>query len=309
MNRILTLALTILCLAGSLKSAGQVVSKDPPEVAAVFEALYDYDFPDAEKKFRELYRLGIAENLMDLTQANLYWWFMISGDTSKDYENLIIAVLNRAIQRLKAKDPEQLTYDDVFTMIHGYAYLTRVEIYRERYLAGLGNLRRTLDYLKVSLDHYAEFDKFMLTAGLFHYFSAVTVSRRPLYAPFFAIAPKADRRTGFELLTRCSSMENPMLRNEALYFLMIINSLEEKNFPMALKNADQLIRAHPNNLIYHYNRMVVFIEADDKEGARQQFANLVKAATTAPGLSDVQRAHSISEAKKRLRRENITPLL
>jgi hypothetical protein len=278
-------------------------------VVEVFEAMYRYDFPAAGKKLQELNATTIDQNWIDLAHVNLLWWWLISGDETRDYPNLMAVVINRVIDRLKVRPVEQLTDEEVFTMIHCYAYLTRVDIYEEKYFKGIVNLRHTLNYLETALKKVNEYDKFMMVGGLYHYFAAVTKIKYPVFAPFFAMAPKSNRDLGFRLLNTCAHMDNSLIRNESIYYLMKINYQLEENFSGALSLADQLIAEYPNNLIYHFHRFMILIEGDRRQEALAAYARLVEASAKAPGINPLQRKHLIEEAKKRLQKEKINPAI
>jgi tetratricopeptide (TPR) repeat protein len=285
------------------------VSKEPKEIIAVFEAMYRYDFPDAQIKLKALNATNIDQNWIDLAHVNLLWWLLISGDDSRDYDLLMDVVLNRVINRFKSTPIDKMSNEEVFTMIHSYAYLTRVDIYQERYFRGIGNLRHTLDYLKISLKDTYQYDKFMMVSGLYNYFAAVTKLKYPVFTPFFALAPKSDRTLGFNLLNQCSQMDNILIKNESLYYLMKINYQLEENFDRALGISDQLISRYPNNLIYHFHRFMILIEAERKPEALAQYSKIIEVSIKTPGLNALQRNHLVDIAKKRLQKEKINPAI
>ncbi|MFH0760984.1 MAG: hypothetical protein V2A67_05735 [Bacteroidota bacterium] len=303
-----------ICLIGFILYAGPAsgqmqVSADPPEVIAVFESMYRYDLKDAGQKLKKLYATNIDPSLIELTQVNLLWWLMISGDESRDYDNMTTVILKRTISRLSLKPRSQMSREDIFTMIHSYAYLTRVDIYFNRYLRGIANLRRTLDYLQIALDNASRYDKYMLVAGLYHYFAKAAVIKYSFLAPFFSMAPPADRELGYRLLNQCAGMNHLLIRNESLYYLMKINYQLEEDFSRSLRIADQLLAAYPNNLIYHYHRFTILLEAGLKEQALEQYKRLVAVSASAPGLNAKQRTHLIDIAIRQLRRQRINPAI
>lgn len=284
-----------------------LVSHEPQEVVDVFEAMYRYDLPDAEIKLKKLNATNISQDWIDLAHVNLLWWWLISGDESRDYDNLMAVILNRVITRGNIKPIEKMTREEVFTMIHSYAYLTRVDIYREKYFKGIVNLKHTLDFLEVALKDPYSYDKYMMVSGLYNYFAAATVETYPVFTPFFALAPKSNRDLGFKLLNECSKMDNLLIRNESLYYLMKVNYQLEDDFNGALRIADQLIAQYPNNLIYHFHRFMILIEGGRKPQALEQYSKIVEVSAKAPDLNALQRNHMVETAKKRLIKEKINP--
>lgn len=302
--------LTLFCVISVFTAQAQMVtSHEPPQVVEVFEAMYRYNLPEAEMKLKALNATDTDQNWIDLAHVNLLWWFMISGDDSRDYDNLMTVLLKRVISRVIISPVDKMTSEEVFTLIHCYAYLTRVDIYLERYFKGIVNLRHTLDYLKIALDHAYDYDKYMMVCGLYNYFAAAALIKYPVFTPFFALAPKSDRTLGFQMLNRCSQMENILIRNESLYYLMKINYQLEEDFNRALGIADQLISRYPNNLIYQFHRFMILIEAGRRSEALAQYSKLIEFSIKAPGLNSLQRNHLVGEAKKRLQKEKINPAI
>jgi hypothetical protein len=305
------LLFALLCLSPFVppSSAQTLISREPAEIVEVFDAMYRYNLPEAEQKLKLLNSTAIDQNWIDLAHVNLLWWWLISGDESRDYDNLMAVVLKRVISRVQLQPFDRMTREEVFTMIHCYAYLTRVDIYQERYFKGIVNLKHTLNYLETALDQIEQYDKFMMVGGLYNYFAAVTLNRYPVFTPFFAFAPRSNRELGYNLLNRCARMENILIRNESLYYLMKINYQLEENFVLALSLSDQLITGYPNNLIYHFHRFMILIEAGRKPEALAQYFKLTEISLKAPGLNALQRNHLVDIAKKRLKKEKINPAI
>jgi hypothetical protein len=292
------------------KAPGQMqVSVDPPEVIAVFEAMYRYDFKVAEQKFKKLSASSVNSNLIELTQVNLLWWWMISGDKSRDYDHQMTVVLNRTINRLNLKPISQMSREDIFTMIHSYAYLTRVDIYFNRYIRGIANLKHALKYLQIALDNATHYDKYLLVSGLYHYFAKAAVIKYSFLSPFFSMAPPANHKLGFQQLNQCGEMDNLLIRNESLYYLMKINYQLEENLNRSLRIADQLLASYPNNLIYRYHRVTILLEAKQKAKALEEYKLLVAASASAPGLNPDQRSHLVEVATKQFRRQRTNPAI
>jgi tetratricopeptide (TPR) repeat protein len=219
------------------------------------------------------------------------------------------AILNRIINRIDTKPSSQMTDQEVFTLVHSFAYLTRVDIFREKYLKGIVNLRHTLKFLEISLRDAERYDKFLMISGLYNFFAAAAQKEYPLFTPFFALGPSFNRDKGFSELLRCSRMDNLLIRNESLYYLMKIDYQLEKKYDDALRLADELIMKYPFNLIYHFHRFMILIEADRKPEALEQYSKMMVVALNAPGLNPLQKAHLIDIAKKRLRKEKINPAI
>ncbi|MFO7617414.1 MAG: hypothetical protein R6V75_09195 [Bacteroidales bacterium] len=304
-----TILIAIFLLSANILPGQTRISSDPPVILEVFESMYQYDLKEAERQLNAIDKQKFGRNLLELTRANLLWWWLISGDETREYDREMEETLKGLIDRQKATPIERMSQDELFTMVHAYAYLTRLDIYNEKYFKGILNLSSTMKYLEAILGQHDRYDKFMLVAGLWHYFASATMTEYPVFIPFFALAPKSNKKVGYDLLVRCSAMSNLLIRNEAMYYMMKINYQLEKKFDEALDTADRLIRSYPNNLIYHFHRLMILLDAGRNTEAAAQYRRLAEVSASAPNLNAGQRGHLLEIARKRLEKKKINPAL
>ena len=70
----------------------------------------------------------------------------------------------------------------------------------------------------------------MLLAGLYHYVAGSILEEHPLFHPLFLLAPKTEKDKGYQYLLSCTEDQNPLISNEARYFLMKVNNQINKEY-------------------------------------------------------------------------------
>ncbi len=283
-----------------------VYSKEPEPIIRVFELIYQYRFEEAEIRLNAIKPEEADPNLIDLTRVNLHWWYLISGDSSRDHEEILTELLESMILPFHGRSPSQLAPDDVFMLVHAHAYRTRVHIYGKRYIKGALVLRQMTDYLDHAIQRYNQFDKYAFLAGLYNYFAASAYDYYPLLRSFFALAPKHDKELGYRLLNDSRRLDHLLLRTEATYFLMKINLELEEDYPRASEFASHLIQQYPENPIYLLHLLMIQVNQNRIEEARKSYQTIMAISAVKPGLTQSQRLHIVREAERYLSRKKIT---
>lgn len=274
-------------------------SQNPHEEELVldfFESLYHYNF---EKSLIELAQ--VKTELPDKPEAfistsNYYWWIMMTGKedkaSSQSFEEANLAVINR----YRNTQPEQLSADELFAIIHGYAYQTRYALHKKKYLKGLSNLKQIMPYLEKVLEKPEKNEKFMLLAGLYHYLAAITIEERPIFKPFFRFAPAYDRKFGYQLLISAAQSSHPLISNEAKYFLMKINLEISGNYFEANKWNRILVENFPENILYRYYLMQSMAKLKKGKETNEEYIRIQNLSANLPWLTPDQRQHFVNES-------------
>jgi len=183
------------------------------------------------------------------------------------------------------------------------------QILKRQYLKGAMNLKQALDYLNTALREYPQYDKYTFLAGLYHYFAAAAYDYYPLLRSAFLFAPKSDKQLGFKLLADCLVMDHPLLSTEAAYFMMKIHLELEEDHLAGAKLADQLINKYPDNILYHFHRLMAYVDMNQIDKANREYATIRWLSGSLPDLSSGQRKHLIAEADRFLEKKKIKPFI
>ena len=228
----------------------------------------------------------------------------ITGESPAESKKGFDLALNQLIDKYDGLRPNQLDPDQVFAIVHAYAYRTRLSLHHHRYLHGIRNLRRALPYIEWLLERSSDNDKYSMLAGLYHYMAASSYQRYPITRPILNLAPKGDLQTGHDLLVKASRSGHPLLQTEAWYFLIKIDLELAKKPQQALAGIDTLLKTYPENLIYQELHLIALHDSGQKGEANRQFLAMENLIRKSSSLSAVQKEHLLNQAKKEARRRN-----
>lgn len=272
------------------------------QVLSFFSSLYNYDFPGAEEKLRQVRLTQPGQPQTLLCESNYYWWLMMTGMEDASTLSRFEQANQAVIEAYAEKDPAALRPHEVFSVIHGYAYQTRYALHNKKHLEGIANLKKILPFLKVALDQPRLNARYRFVAGLYHYLAAVTVEEHPILRPFFSLAPPSDKALGYELLSRSASSEDPLIQTEAAYFLMKIN-LEIADLPdAAIRWSKVLAETYPDNILYQYYLLNSYVARGLRFSSNQVYRHIQELSSTLPGLTPAQRRHFQHEGKESLKK-------
>ncbi|MBT7091901.1 MAG: hypothetical protein HN936_01555, partial [Bacteroidetes bacterium] len=151
-------------------------------------------------------------------------------------------------------------------------------------------------YLKIILENPERNDKIRFLAGLYHYIAAVTYEEYPFARPFLRLVPDANKEYGYQLLEKAAQSEHPLIRTEAIYFIMKINLEMSGQYKLAEFWSQQLIREYPDNLIYLMYHLHVLTKSGQAHKAVQTLADIKNKTYTIKGLTQLQRLHVLKES-------------
>lgn len=298
-------SIRILCLLGWTAMLSPEVAlsqqKENQLVLDFFHALYSYDFKHSKEALAAVNSQLKGSLVSELSNSNFNWWLMMTGNENDKSRGSFRLANENLIDHLGKQNPKDLTSDEVFALVHAYAYQTRFALHKKWYIQGLSNLKKIMPYLEIVLASPEKNEKFILLAGLYHYLSAVTIEERPLLRPFFSLGPSSNRKLGYELLGKASQSDHPLISIEAKYFLMKINLEVADNFYEAQKWSQKLVALFPNNLLFHYYLLLSLVEQGREEAARTEYQNIKRLSETLPGLTSDQRSFFIDEGTSALK--------
>ena len=262
-----------------------------------FSSIYNYDIKSAAKNLAEVKREFSGEPEAGLCETNYYWWLMMMGEENEKYTTAFENANLKLIDDLGKSSPERLSPDEVFAIIHAYAYQTRYCLHHKKYPQGIANIKKIGPYLKRVLANPELNEKYKFIAGLYHYTAAVTKEEKPLLRPLFKLAPDSDKDLGYRLLNEAANSPHPLLRTEATYFMMKIELeiLHKNNEALILSRS--LMTSFPNNILYQYYVLCTLTELKLKNSCQMQQNKIIKLSNSLPGLNNAQRSHFQTEGE------------
>lgn len=236
----------------------------------------------------------------NLAVINFYWWKLITGSQNVDFSVLI----NERIRKYgehSSKIEDGSEDEELFHLISVYAYSARVKLLDNSYLAALGDLSRYNALLKKSFGRETEYEPFYLTSGLYYYFSSYARERVPVVSAFLADYSSRNMETGLRFLRKAARSENPVVYNEARYFLMKIAFDIQKNYPEAAKYCQSLLNDFPDNLLYQLYMIRINLGLGQAQRANIMISQLEKCAFGNQQLSMDEKTHFLNQARTEYR--------
>lgn len=286
-----TLVITAVGLAAAIAPAG-AGQPDPSSPAALdregVQFLFDYDFEDADRVYREFSerfpdhpfgpynraaviwtRLAQQSGGMrgSSHQGDRYWTQTRKPEASPEeaarFHEFAEEALTRA-ERSLAEDPTNL--DLLYYRGATEALQSGWEIVVERsYLAGARLIRRAVGRHRAVLEADPGFADAYVVPGAWDY--GVATLPRALRALAFLFGVRGDRDRGLDWVTK-TSREGHRARWGALWTLAVLRQ-REKQFDEALAAIRTLRRRFPRNPDYALEEVAILVSQRDFTGARE----------------------------------------
>jgi len=257
------------------------------------------------KTVDSLLKLNQHMNSQDLAYSlatvNYYWWKLISAESNTKYAGLISEKI-RTYEKVYNGSPKKISDPELFNLISIYAFKARVELKDYAYLAAINSLSRYYSFLKESFGKENDHVPFLLTSGLYYFFTGLVRERYPLFTPLLSPYKRGDILLGLYYLRKAANLGDWKTKQEAEYFLMKINYDIYKNYPESEKYCKSLLKRFPENLLYQQYLIRIYLASGQPLKAREVFSMLERSARSNNQLSNWERDHYISESRKEMDR-------
>jgi len=251
MRRIVSLGL--LLITADVSAQRSVL--DLPEVQtpamAGLEALYDFRFTEADSLFQTITAQHSDHPIGPFLEALTLWWTILLNlnDTSHDpaFFEAMDEVIDRSNERLERNKND---FDAIFFKGISLGFRGRLRSNRRDWVRAAADGKRAMDYVLAVADADSTNDDYVLGRGLYKYYAALIPRRYPFLRPITAFLPSGDRQRGLDELHQTAS-NGYYLQTEAMYFLVQINYLYEKNFHDCIQQISWLRDRYPRNSFFH----------------------------------------------------------
>jgi len=233
-----------------------------------------------------------------LLSANFFWWKIITGDKSKQNENQFFAQLNKSKKLNNRKNNQNVNHIDLRNSILIHAFKTRFEMLDNQYLSAVQDLKNCIDYLKTSFGKEEEYPDFLLTSGLYNYFSDYACEQYTFVRMVFKIYPRGNKHKGLLMLGQATQKSDIFLKTESHYFLMKIYFDLEKDYPKAKINCRALLNLYPENHIYQLYWIHIQKQLNQYEDYKLKVDKFIISVNENKSLNELQRLHLMKELEK-----------
>ncbi len=224
-------------------------------------------------------------------RSSYLWWLIISGEDTKENEQLYRAYMAEAMAKSRASLASEPSLADLFHVISLYAMQARLDMKNGAYIRALRHGRHAVHHLENSRGGEDSYQGLLLTSGLYNYMTVQAGKRYPFLKVYTLFFPEGDAELGLSQLHQATQTDYPVWQTEAHYFLMRIY-LEMEMMPSeALPHARWLTEQYPSNLIYQYYHLLALKALGDKTKVAEKKRDIYFEATNNQQLSSTQVNH------------------
>lgn len=269
LNRILRLFSLVILL---VLISGTSQSQSAFNVSVYASQLYDLTlhnrFKSADSLIRKMDKQLINDADFQLGIINYYWWKYISSGHDSHYADLMAKRLKH-LESACAGKTQGTEYHHLFLLITGYAFNARVSLADKSYGQVVTLLSKYRHLVKQSFGKEADYPPFYLTSGLYNYVYAEATGKIPLLPVFTKFNPEIEKKMGILYLRKAALNDNPLIKTEALYFLMKIKTELDPELKEAAFFSKVLNRSYPDNILFSYYQFKIMHDSGRQKEAVQ----------------------------------------
>lgn len=226
-----------------------------PEVqasaSAGLEALYNFQFARADSLFHLISEQHSDHPIGPCLEALTLWWTILLNLGDRSHDEAFFAAMDEVIQRSNERlSRNKSDFDAMFFKGIALGFRGRLRSNRRDWIRAAADGKRAMDYVLAVADADSSNADFALGRGLYQYYAALIRDKYPSLRPITAFLPSGNRRLGLQELIRTAT-DGYYMQTEAMYFLVQINYLYERNFRASVEQISWLRDRFPNNSFFH----------------------------------------------------------
>ncbi|NBC16894.1 MAG: hypothetical protein GVY18_06200 [Bacteroidetes bacterium] len=215
------------------------------------DLLYNMRFEEARRLFDQIDRRFPEHPIGPFLKALNTWWKILLDLSNTEHDAAFYAAMDEVIarsDRLLAEDRDH--FDALFFKGAALGFRGRLRSNRREYLKAATDGKRAMDYVLAVAERAPENHDYVFGKGLYDYYAAVIPNRYPFAKPVMAFFPDGDRERGLRELKRTAT-KGYYVQTEAVYFLLQIYYLFERNYQKSVEHVTWLRERHPDNAYFH----------------------------------------------------------
>ncbi len=227
---------------------------DYPDVRELATAgisdLYDLRLDAASARFETIGERYPEHPVGPFLQSLTTWWTILLDLSDESNDHAFFDAMDEVIRRcdrLLKRDPDNV--DARFFKGAALGFRGRLRSNRGDWFKAAMDGKRAMDYVLAVPAMDPGNDDYAFGKGIYDYFAAVVPEKHPFVKPVMGFFPRGDRDRGLQLIERTAS-KGHYIQTEAVYFLVQIHFLYERNYPESLKYARWLVERYPNNAFF-----------------------------------------------------------
>lgn len=252
-RRWLVVGLGVSLMFSSAVAQTSVLDESEVRISAKagLEALYDLRFEEAESHFRVITQRHSDHPIGPFLEALTLWWTILLDLTDTSNDEAFYAMMDEVIARSNERmEADENDFDAIFFKGIALGFRGRLRSNRRDWIRAAADGKRAMDYVLAVAAADSTNDDFALGNGLYRYYAALIPERYPFVRPLTTFLPPGDRSGGLFELSR-TARDGYYMQTEAMYFLVQINYLYEKNFQACVQQISWLRNKYPRNSFFH----------------------------------------------------------
>jgi hypothetical protein len=221
------------------------------------ELTYDMDYAEADQTFDSVIALAPYHPSGYFYKAMVNFWRAVTNTDNTGYDEAYRKQLDLCIERAdKLLDTSEFDLAGLFYKGAGLGMRARIFAIRPNWQDAigllLGDAKEGVKYLNKLEDKLPGNGDIVFGRGLYNYYVEAVKEDNPSLASVIGFFANGNKRVGLEML-EYAAKNATYSRTEAMYELMKINYIYEKNFNHAYDFAKILSSKYPNNSTFlHY---------------------------------------------------------
>jgi len=256
--KISALIIIIVLCAGKISAqwilqGGEIDAK----ILRGMDLTYNMDYADADRTFDSVIALDPAHPSGYFYKAMVNFWRAITNTDNTGYDVAYKQELDDCIERAnKLLDSNEFDLAGLFYKGAALGMHARIFAIRPNWQDAvgllLGDAKEGVKYLNKLEDKLPGNGDIVFGRGLYNFYVEAVKEDNPALSPVISVFATGNKRVGLEMLEYAAKYAT-YSRNEAMYELMKINYIYEKNFNHSYDFAKILANKYPNNSTFlHY---------------------------------------------------------
>lgn len=221
------------------------------EVKEGVEYIYNLEFAKAEQHFNAIIAKDAASPVGHFFIGMVMWWRILLDIENIDNDARFMRQMDKVIE-LSDERLERNSQDVEALFFKGGAlgFRGRLLANRQNWLKAAADGKDALPLVNRARKIDPNNADILFGIGLYNYYAEAIPAQNPVLKPFVLLFPKGDKKLGIEQLEE-SAAKGRYSRTEALYFLLQIYYVYERDYTKAVSYAKQLYDKYPNNSFFY----------------------------------------------------------
>lgn len=251
MKRYVLTGLSLIVLLYGRAPAQDVERRFEEHTRSGIEKVYNLEFGDAEREFRQLVELKPRHPAGHFFLAMVQWWRILIDLEDEQYDDRFLEALDHVIVLCdEMLDRNENDVTALFFKGGAIGFQGRLYTHRSSWLAAANAGRKALPIVQMAASLDPDNYDIQLGTGIYNYYAEIVPREYPFVKPLMIFVPPGDRERGIAQL-RMAAEKGKYASVEASYFLMQLYYQFEKDYRQALELALRLHGRFPNNMLFH----------------------------------------------------------